>query len=142
MRSVRSCKSPLHSRNDKTLIGLRSQPRPERFGSKHELSGCKEHDGTAQPDDPRFRTNISAPITYRKVHKYLQDERQKHVNEALAYVKRAEIDDAFVASVMDDWDVVPNSICQVFREAGYVCFSEEDVKARDLAEVGTLGYAI
>ena len=51
----------------------------------------------------------------------------------MAALKEVAIDDDAVASVMDNWDVVPDEICRVIRPAGYICFTEDDVKDRDLA---------
>ena len=108
-----------------------SQTRYDAFRRAHAISGCPNHDDRADPADFRFTTNIFHAHADEKVKEYLRRGRRTIVDLAVARLESMRITDRVVSRVMDDWDVVPDAICQVLRRNGYICFAEEDIEAHD-----------
>ena len=87
-------------------------------------------------ENNRFRFTLDdSPAAYNRGHEYLMREREKCIQRTLkALTEAGPITDQIVSSVvMDNWDVVPDKICAQLRLAGYYCFSEDDIRARDEA---------
>ncbi|KZV63876.1 hypothetical protein PENSPDRAFT_691258 [Peniophora sp. CONT] len=106
-----------------------SRPRPDTFKRDHAKRKCAHRD--VNPDN--FKYLIENPATYTTAHKHVDALRQRYIDEEIAALKGVNITHEVVARVMDNWDVVPDAICEVLINAGYHCFSEAEIKARDLA---------
>ncbi|VDC03788.1 unnamed protein product [Peniophora sp. CBMAI 1063] len=111
------------------------QTRFDAFQRAHESSGCNRYDPQAKTGDVRFTFTIEKPATYQTAHEYYRRMREACISGTLETLEDVEITDQVVATeVMDQYDVVPDEVCsKKLRPALYHCFTEADVKARDVA---------
>ena len=124
-----------------TLIKSHSSTRADAFnrahvGVKQTLCTNRDEVRASSDENSRFRFELDdSSAAYNRGHEYLVKEREKCIQKTLKALDAAgPITDQIVSSVvMDNWDVVPDKICAKLRLAGYYCFSEDDIRARDEA---------
>ncbi|KZV63869.1 hypothetical protein PENSPDRAFT_656953 [Peniophora sp. CONT] len=106
------------------------QERKDIFVKRHpERKTCPRRND----DSDDFCHRLEDPETRDKAWQHLMPQRDEAILKALQRLPCSGVTDQNVSELMSAWDVVPDLICEVLREEGYICYNEAAIEARDVA---------